>query len=444
MGTIIQYLNLLVISAILGPVASVPYHQSGFEAAGEGVPEGWKTWAARPEIAPRTFVDRGRSRGERGSLAISGNGNAAAYGGWECNIKGVEVSKWYRFSAYYQAEGLSYEPLQVVARLAWETPEGKGAGRPEYPFVITREREWTRLAMDVEAPEKAAGVTIQLYLQNAPGGVVWWDDISFQPIPAPGPRNVTVASINYQPGRKTGSASENIRHFIEVAEKAVPGKVDVLLFPEGTPAVDTGILYAEVAEAIPGPITRQYGELAKRKNAYVVAGIYEREGAAVYNTAVLIDRKGKMAGKYRKVYIPREEIEVGITPGDDYPVFDTDFGRVGMMICWDSEYPEPARALALKGAEIILMPIWDGDNTLVKARAIENHLFLVESSYGSPTQVLDPDGKQLALAPKVGMAAVATIDLNRRYKDPWLGDMRARMMKEYRGDISIQRPDYVK
>ena len=90
------------------------------------------------------------------------------------------------------------------------------------------------------------------------------------------------------------------------------------------------------------------------------------------------------------------------------------------------------------------MPIWDGENTLVKARAIENHLFLVESSYGSPTQVLDPDGKQLALAPKVGMSAVATIDLNRRYKDPWLGDMRARMMKEYRGDISIQRPNYSK
>ena len=444
MGTIMQYLSLLLISAVLGPVASVPYHQSGFEATGGGVPEGWKTWAARPEIAPRTFVDRARSRGEHGSLAISGNGNAAAYGGWECTVKGVEASKWYHFSAYYQAEGLSYEPLQVVARLDWETPEGKGAGRPEYPYTIAREREWTRLAMDVQAPEKADSVTIQLYLQNAPAGVVWWDDISFQPIPAPGPRNVTVASINYRPGRKTGSASENIRHFIEVAEKAVPGKVDVFLFPEGTPAVDTGIPYAEVAETIPGPITEQFGELAKRKNAYVTAGIYEREGAAVYNTAVLIDRQGRVAGKYRKVYIPREEIEVGITPGSEYPIFDTDFGRVGMMICWDSEYPEPARALALKGAEIILMPIWDGENTLVKARAIENHLFLVESSYGSPTQVLDPDGKQLALAPKVGMAAVATIDLNRRYKNPWLGDMRARMMKEYRGDISIQRPDYVK
>ena len=83
----------------------------------------------------------------------------------------------------------------------------------------------------------------------------------------------------------------------------------------------------------------------------------EREGAAIYNTAVLLDRTGKLMGKYRKVYLPREEIQGGLTPGNDFPVFDTDFGKVGMMICWDVEYADPARALALNGAEIILLPI---------------------------------------------------------------------------------------
>jgi predicted amidohydrolase len=438
------FLNLVLLCAAISPAASLPFHQSGFQALDGGVPAEWRVWAARPEIAPRTFVDNVPSRGEVGSLAISGNQNTFAYGGWERTLKGVEAGKWYRFSAYYRGDGFTYEPLQVVARLCWETSQGEHAGRPEYPYAIRRDGEWTCIALDVQAPEKAARVTIQLYLQNAPLATLWWDEIEFKPIAKLEPRLVTVAAINYRPGRKTGSASANIQSFIEAAEKSVPGKVDVILFPEGTPAVDTGIGYAELAEPIPGPITRQFGELAKKKNAYVVAGIYEREGAAVYNTSVLIDRQGAVAGKYRKVYIPREEIEVGITPGREYPVFDTDLGRVGMMICWDSEYPEPARALALKGAEIIFLPIWDGDLTLIKARAIENHLFLVESSYGSPTQILDPEGKQLALAPKIGTAAVATIDLNRRYKDPWLGDMRARMMKEYRGDIEILRPDYAK
>jgi predicted amidohydrolase len=294
----------------------------------------------------------------------------------------------------------------------------------------------------VQAPEKAGAVNIELYLQNAPQATVWWDEISFEAIPDPGPRKVTVASINYRPGKqkKPGSAKLNIEKFIQAAEKAIPGDVDLILFPEATSAVDTGLSYVEVADTVPGSITRQYGELARRKNAYIVAGIDEREGAAVYNSAVLIDREGRVIGKYRKVYIPREEIEVGITPGTDYPVFETDFGRIGMMICWDVQYPEPARALALRGAEIILLPIWDGHETLITARAIENQVFLVASSYGSPTQILDPNGEQLALAPEVGTAAIAAIDLNKRYIDPWLGDMKARSVKEYRGDVPIQ-PD---
>jgi predicted amidohydrolase len=435
---------LAVLCCVAGAVfaADLPYRQSGFRAGSDGVPEGWRKFSARPEIAPRTWVDDVHSRSGTGSLAISGNTNAAEYGGWERTFPGVEPGKWYRFSACYRATGVDYEPWQVLARLAWETADGKRSGRPEYPYKIAREGGWTRISMDVEAPPKAARVILQLYLQNAPRATVWWDEVSFEPVAAPGPRQVTVASINYRPGRQTGSAAANVRDFVEVAEKAVPGSVDVILFPEGSSAVDTHLAYADVAEPVPGPVTDAYGELARRKKAYVIAGIYEREGAAVYNTAVLIDRTGKVAGKYRKVYIPREEIEVGITPGSDYPVFDTDFGRIGMMICWDVEYPEPARALALGGAEIIFMPIWDGDNLLTKARAVENHLFLVESSYGSPTQVLDPNGEQLALAPKVRTAAVATIDLNRRYKDEWLGDMRARMMKEYRGDVEIRRPEY--
>jgi formylglycine-generating enzyme required for sulfatase activity len=84
----------------------------------------------------------------------------------------------------------------------------------------------------------------------------------------------------------------------------------------------------------------------------------------------LFGRDGQLIGKYRKVCLPREEIDGGITPGTEYPVFDTDFGRIGMMICWDVSYPEVARELAARGAEMILMPIWGGNETLAKARAI--------------------------------------------------------------------------
>ena len=218
-------------------------------------------------------------------------------------------------------------------------------------------------------------------------------------------------------------------------DRQVQGKADVILLPEGITVVGTGKTDPDMAETIPGPTTTRLGEVARRKHSYIVAGIYEREGPAIYNTAVLIDRDGNVAGKYRKVYLPREEIEVGLTPGSDFPVFQTDFGKVGLMICWDVQYADPARALALGGAELILLPIWGGDKVIGKARAIENHVFLAASGYDYPTYIMDPKGEILSEARNRGEVARATIDLNHRYTDTWLGEMRERFMKEIRLDL---------
>jgi predicted amidohydrolase len=110
-----------------------------------------------------------------------------------------------------------------------------------------------------------------------------------------------------------------------------------------------------------------------------------------------------------------------------------------MMICWDTQYADPARALALRGAELILMPIWGGNETLAKARAIENRVFLATSGYDYPTHILDPDGETLAIAPdESGSVAHATIDLNRRYVEEWLGDMRGRFFHELRLDVPVE------
>ena len=211
---------------------------------------------------------------------------------------------------------------------------------------------------------------------------------------------------------------------------------DLILLPEGITVVGTNKRYADVAETIPGPTTRTLGDLARKRKAYIAAGIYEREGQVVYNTAVLMDRDGKLAGKYRKVYLPREEMEQ-LTPGNDYPVFRTDFGIVGMMICYDVFFSDPARGLATKGAEIVLMPIWGGDQTLAKARAIENQIYLVASGYNHPTYIMNPEGERIAVAPEPGTVAVATIDLNKslRQVNNNLGDMRNRRPRELRTDV---------
>jgi predicted amidohydrolase len=260
-------------------------------------------------------------------------------------------------------------------------------------------------------------------------------------VAAPAPRKVTIAAVNYRPRRSTGP-EQNVREFLDLASKTAPPSTDILLFPEGMTVVGTTKKYADVAEAVPdGPTTRALADYARAHKTYIAAGLYERDGRAVYNTAVLIDRKGQLAGKYRKVYLPREEIEGGITPGNSYPVFKTDFGTVGLMICWDVHYADPARALALNGAEIVLMPIWGGNLTLTRARAIENHVFLATSGYDIPAMVLDPKGEPIASTDANATAAVATVDLNRRYEWEWLGEMRGRYMRELRLDVPVKRPE---
>lgn len=430
---------LAYLLAVGAASAAIHLHESGFTPAADGKPAGWSTWSAREETLPRCYVDALRYRSRPGALAISGNSNVAAHGGWRRTVTGVEPGAWYRLTAWYRTEGVPHESMQVLARLDWQDAKGRRAGQPDYAYQMRREGPWTRVTMDAPAPATSVATVIQLYLSNAPQGTVWWDDISLESIPAPPPRPVTVAAVNLRP-RNTKSAAESVGRFLDVIEQKVPPKTDVILLPEGVTVVGTGKSYADVAEPIPGPTTLRLGEVARKRGAWLVAGVYEREAQVVYNTAVLIDRAGNLAGRYRKVYIPREEIEQGITPGSDYPVFRTDFGAVGLMICYDVFFPDPARALASKGAELLLMPIWGGDTTLGKARAIENKIFLATSGYNYPTQVMDPDGEVLAQAAADGTVAVSTFDLSRRYWHSQLGDMRARRMKELRIDLAPPTP----
>ena len=114
----------------------------------------------------------------------------------------------------------------------------------------------------------------------------------------------------------------------------------------------TGKSYVDCAEPIPGPSTKYFGELAKKHNLYIVAGLLERDRHLVYNVAVLLGPDGNIVGKYRKVCLPRGEIEKGVAPGHEYPVFQTRFGKVGMMVCYDGFFPEVARELTNRGAEV--------------------------------------------------------------------------------------------
>ncbi len=431
MTRIIILLSLAAAALTAADKTTVNFRQSGFP----DTPSGWAAWSSRPELAPRTWVENTVSIGEQGSLAVSGNGNLGAFGGWQHSVAGIEPAAWYRLTASYRHTGLTSPNWQIQPRLDWHQANGRRVGEVDYAYQTTREGDWTRVTLQTQAPADASSVNIQLFLAHAPQGTVWWDNIAFEQIPAPAPRKVTVATVNLRP-RGTKSSEESVSQFVQLVERSVPANADLILLPEGITVVGTDKRYGDVAETIPGPTTKTLGDLARKRKSYIVAGIYEREGQVVYNTAVLLDREGKVAGKYRKVYLPREEMEQ-LAPGNDFPVFKTDFGTIGIMICYDVFYADPARGLAGNGAEIVLLPIWGGDQTLAKARAIENQIYLVASGYDHPTYIMTPEGERLASAPQSGTVAVATIDLNRslRQVNTNLGDMRNRRPRELRTDV---------
>ena len=117
----------------------------------------------------------------------------------------------------------------------------------------------------------------------------------------------------------------------------------------------------DLAEPIPGPSTGMFGELARQYNVVIVTSLFERRAPGLYhNTAVVLERDGSIAGKYRKMHIPDDPAyyeKFYFTPGDlGFHPIDTSVGRLGVMVCWDQWYPEAARLMALHGAEILIYP----------------------------------------------------------------------------------------
>lgn len=117
----------------------------------------------------------------------------------------------------------------------------------------------------------------------------------------------------------------------------------------------------ELAETIPGPSTELFGKIAKENNVVIVTSLFEKRAAGLYhNTAVVIEKDGSIAGKYRKMHIPDDPAyyeKFYFTPGDlGFHPIQTSVGCLGVLVCWDQWYPEAARLMALQGAEVLIYP----------------------------------------------------------------------------------------
>ena len=215
----------------------------------------------------------------------------------------------------------------------------------------------------------------------------------------------------------------------------------------------------KLAETIPGPSTEALAKVAKKNNVVIVASLFEKRAAGIYhNTAVIVDEKGKIAGKYRKMHIPDDPLyyeKFYFTPGDlGFQTHETKYASVGTLVCWDQWFPEAARLTALGGAQFLFYPTaigWLPDEaeemneaqhaaweTIQRGHAIANGVYVVvvnrvgregKLNFWGQSFVADPFGRIIAKASATEEETlVVNCDLSRidetRQNWPFLRDRR--------------------
>ncbi|NND07867.1 MAG: carbon-nitrogen hydrolase family protein [Saprospiraceae bacterium] len=406
----------LIILSSIGSIAQEPLNEH----------DGWKFQSQRDALAPVHAINI-QDDGSY-SLTLKGDGRAHANGCWVKSFP-LGQAKYVRFTVEAHFSGIDQATRSVLSSIVWRNDEGRKISPTEYPALVDLDK-LGRLQMRqvYMVPKEATRAEVSLIYRWDADGEVNFAAVSLVPVSSMPERTVQLAAVHHQPRNST--TEKNLKAFGDLAAKAGSMGADIVCLPEGITLVGTGQTYIDVAESLPGPSSKHLGQIARKHQMYIVAGILEREGEVVYNTAILLDRAGELAGKYRKVALPREEIEGGVTPGQEFPVFDTDFGKIGVMICWDVFFPEPARQLALQGAEVIFMPIWGGNINLAKARAIENQVYLVSSTYSMKTGIFDLEGQLMAEGTEEHPISMVEVDLERQKLWPWLGEFKNRIRRE--------------
>jgi predicted amidohydrolase len=228
-------------------------------------------------------------------------------------------------------------------------------------------------------------------------------------------REITVATVQMKPD--LGEVEDNLVKMSDFVSKiASQQKVDIILFPElVTSGYELGVKFTQVAQIIPGPTVNLMAQRAQQLGVYIGFGMVakERVESILYDAAVLVGPDGELIGEYRKAHLKGEE-RLAFREGYRLPVFETEFGTLGLMLGWDLAFPEVSRSMTLDGAELLcVLASWDKEDieewkTYLRSRAYENACFVaganrvgedVTIAFGGESMIVGPRGKVHASMP---------------------------------------------
>lgn len=411
-------LTMMVLGAIgLAGCAAVTPAPAADDSAG---PQLIEVTTACPRVGKNVTFDR-----PDGAYRIRLGKTGATFGKWSLLYRLPDSLTGCAFGVEHDAPNLAAANLLPV-RVTWLDAERKEL---QSSYLVPSGK--TAFSRSLHRPPGAQFVTLDCGLRYAPEQAVSYRNVKCERAEIPDrPVRLVVVKSTPKDDKKATCEDNQLRMEKVFRQLEADGeKPDLVVFPETfltrwVPDVGE----TKGAQPIPGPHTEWAAGWARKLHTNVVVSLREKDGDRYFVSAAVIDRQGKLVGRYRKTQFTVGEYEGGYDWGTELPVFDLDFGRIGVLICWDLWFPEAARTLRVKGAEIIAYPIASTNPTFYdvmwRSRAVENGLYLAAAISGPggrcPARVVGPDGQVLAETWNEQTYAATTIDLGKPFFIPYL------------------------
>ena len=377
-------------------------------------PHSAKTWASHDDATPTT------SHSASG-YSIAANGTRTLSGGWQLALTDLEGNAAYRITVDVHFEDLTNWRDTLQCKAIWgSTTTDNPYCQQQWDYLIPEcvGEQTLRFSRVLSAPANVDLLTLHYTLRWTPSGNTHWSAPRIERVSkqTTHPTRIAVVTGTQASRQQHGirQITDNVTFYAERC-RACAADVDLIVLPEVALQWQVAGHPLDTALAYPSPETEVFAQIARQYNVHMLLGLFQREGDAVHNSAVLIDGNGGLGGRYDKVHLAvGGESESGILPGDSFPVFKTPIGRIGCNICMDSSAAESARMVGLNGADFLLLPIM-GDHradrwspgppvfheerwrAIMRTRALDGQFTLVAArNQGQGSCIVDRRGDFLA------------------------------------------------